>query len=103
MSKRTKSYTEDLLTRLKNPRYAAGYLNAILEDDDEGMEERFLIGLRDVAKAHGVTALAQDSNLNRQSLYKALSEDGNPELQTLTALLKAMGLKLAVGIQKKAS
>lgn len=103
MPKRTKDYQEGLITRLKNPKYAAGYLNAVLEDDDEGMEQRFLIALRDVAKAHGFAQLSEGTKLNRQSLYRSLSQSGNPEFVTLTALLKSMGLKLAVEIKDKAS
>jgi probable addiction module antidote protein len=100
MPKRTKPYETDLLERLKDPEYAAGYLNAVLEDnDDSGMEERFLIALRDVAKAYGLTRIAEDTHLNRQSLYKVLSESGNPELSTLTALLKSVGLRLAIEVQ----
>jgi probable addiction module antidote protein len=97
MPKRTKSYESGLMERLKDPRYAAGYLNSVLEDNkDKGLEERFLIALRDVAKAYGLSHLSSGAKLNRQSLYRALSDEGNPELSTLTALLKAMGLRLAV-------
>jgi probable addiction module antidote protein len=102
---KTKDYEKDLLKRLKNAEYAAGYLNAILEDNEDrkGLEERFLMALRDIATAHGVSSVSKSSKLNRQSLYRILSKGGNPELATLTSLLKSMGLRLAVEVQKKAS
>lgn len=103
MPKRTRDYETDLIERLKDSKYAVEYLNASLEDSDEGAEERFLIALRQVAKAHGMTAVAEKSGMARQAMYRALSENGNPELSSLKALLDAMGLKLSIEIQKKAS
>lgn len=78
----------------KNPKYAAEYLNAVLEDGDE---EELLMALRRVAEARGgVQKLARRAKLNATSLYRTLSPHGNPELRSLTALLKAMGMRLAV-------
>ena len=70
---------------------------------DDGADERFLMALRHVAKAHGMTAVAEKSGMARQAMYRALSETGNPELSTLKALLDAMGLKLAVEQKPRAS
>jgi len=93
----TKDYKADLKNRLRDPEYAVQYLDAILSDeDDENLEERFLMALRDVASSYGFTNVAGETNLNRQNLYKTLSESGNPELRTLTTLLKAMGIRLSV-------
>ncbi|MFZ4405347.1 MAG: addiction module antidote protein [Pseudobdellovibrionaceae bacterium] len=94
MAKRTKKYEESLMASLKDPQEAAAYLNAHLDDEDS--EEIFLLALRDVAKAHGFSAVAEQADLGRESLYKALSKDGNPKLSTLKSLLKVVGLKLAV-------
>ena len=94
MPKRTKKYEESLMESLKNPEEAAAYLNAHLEEEDS--EEMFLLALRDVAKAHGFSEVAEQADLGRESLYKALSKDGNPKLSTLKSLLKVVGLKLAV-------
>jgi len=78
----------------KSPEYAAEYLNAVLEDGDE---EELLMALRRIAEARGgVQKLAQRAKLNATSLYRTLSPRGNPELRSLTALLKAMGMRLAV-------
>ena len=78
MPKRTKKYEESLKESLKNPEEAAAYLNAHLDEDDS--EEMFLLALRDVAKAHGFSEVAEQADLGRESLYKALSKDGNPKL-----------------------
>lgn len=94
MPKRTKKYEESLMESLQKPEEAAAYLNAHLDDEDS--EEMFLLALRDVAKAHGFSEVAEQADLGRESLYKALSKDGNPKLSTLKSLLKVVGLKLAV-------
>jgi probable addiction module antidote protein len=103
MPKRTKNYEADLVERLKDAEFAAEYLNASLEDADEGAQERFLMALRQVAKAHGMAAVSKKSGMARPAMYRALSETGNPELYSLKALLEAMGLRLAVEQEKKAS
>ena len=86
----TTDYQDDLLERLSDPDYAAGYLSACAV---EGQDE-FLLGLRNVAEAFGgVTQLAADTELNREGLYRMLSEDGNPRLSSLFAVLDAFGLQ----------
>lgn len=78
----------------RDPKFAAEYLNAILEDGDQ---PELLLALRLLASAFGgMSALAGSAELNTTSLYRALSDKGNPELRSLTALLKAMGMRLAV-------
>ena len=91
---KTESYRERLLESLKNPDEAAHYLNACLEDEDPRV---FLLALRDVAGAHGgIRALSRDTQLNRESLYRTLSKAGNPSLDSLAAVLQALGLRLSV-------
>ena len=96
---RSRSYKEGLLERLKDPQEAAAYLDAALED---GETEVFLLALRDVAEARvgGMTTLAQQTGLNRETLYRTLSEKGNPELASLDKLLHAVGLRLAVAVDR---
>ena len=101
MPKRTKQYETSLMEALKDPKEAAAYLNVHLEDDETDSEELFLLALRDVAKAQGFGDVAKSAALGRESLYKTLSSDGNPKFSTLRALLKAMGLKLAVEEEDK--
>jgi probable addiction module antidote protein len=79
---------------IQDPAYALELLNSILEDGDQG---ELLIALRQMAKAFGgVQSVAEKANLNPTQLYRTLSEQGNPELRSLSAILKAMGLRLAV-------
>lgn len=86
----TADYQEDLFQRLREPGYAAEYLSACAA---EGQDE-FLLGLRNVAEAlGGITRLATDTELNREGLYRMLSEDGNPRLSSLFAILDAFGLQ----------
>jgi len=97
MAKRTRDFETDLIQQLKDSEFAIEYLNASLEDSDEGSDERFLIALRQVAQAQGgMTEIASKSGMTRPALYRALSETGNPEFLTLKALLDSLGLKLAV-------
>ena len=92
--KKSKAYQADLIESLRDPSEAEDYLNAALEEDGP---ELFLLALRNVAEAQGgVAQLADKSKLNRESLYKMLSERGNPELRSLDALLHALGFRLAV-------
>ena len=94
MPKTQPNYHDDLLERLKDPDYAAGYLEAVLEEgDDPGA---FLLALRDVAQARGMSHLARDTNLQRENLYTMLSERGNPVLSSLDAILDALDLRLSV-------
>lgn len=88
------SYHKDLLQRLKDPKYAVGYLNACLEEGDEGV---FLLALRDVAQVHGgISHLAKKAHLNREHLFRMLSKSGNPRLQSLRQLTEALGFKLVL-------
>ena len=93
----TVPYIDGLRERLKDPVYAAAYLDAALEENDQ---EVFLLALRDVADARGFTAVDQEADLNRENLYRMLSRQGNPQLSSLTALLKSMGLRLAVEVEQ---
>lgn len=74
--------------------FATQYLNDVLEQGDQA---DLLIALRQMAQAFGgVPKIAEAAHLNATQLYRTLSPNGNPELRSLTALLHAMGLRLAV-------
>jgi len=96
MPKLTKSYQESLLQALQNPQEAAEYLTAALEDGDSAV---FLLALRNVAEAQGMRTVAHKAQLNRENLYRMLSEQGNPQLGSLTALLDALNLRLAITVK----
>ncbi|MBZ5728075.1 MAG: transcriptional regulator [Acidobacteriia bacterium] len=93
MKRRSKSYQEGLHKRLQDPIYAAEYLKVMIEESDQG----FLLALRDVAEAReGLGKLAEIANVNRENLYRMLSETGNPRLSSLGAVLQALGLRLSI-------
>lgn len=101
---KAKDYQKYLIESLKDPTEAVEYLNASLEEAVD-MPELFLIALRNVAEAHGISRLAKKTRLNREYLYTMLSKRGNPRYESLVKLLKAMGIRLAfeLGDHKKAS
>ena len=92
--KLTTSHHDDLIKRLRNHKYALGYLNACLEDGDEGV---FLLALRYVAEAQGgIRKLSKKARLNREHLFRMLSKQGNPRLSNLQTLVSAFGWKIAL-------
>jgi len=98
MSKKTaREFKTELIEKLKNPKFAEHYLNAVFED---GSREEILLALRDVCEARGMSNLARKTKLNRKSLYVALSPKGNPTLATLLSLLSQSGLRLSVHASK---
>jgi probable addiction module antidote protein len=96
---RSASYDDLLKDMLKDEERALAYLNAALDEQDPRV---FLIALRNVTQAHGgIARVAARSGLNRESLYRALSEKGNPSVQTLAAVLGALGAQLGVARIKR--
>lgn len=100
MKKVCVNYEDSLQQDLVDSVEAAAYLNAALED---GSQEVFLMALRDVAKAHGLTRLARETSLNRENMYRILSEEGNPQLSSLKALLDSMELKICIEPKRAAA
>jgi probable addiction module antidote protein len=89
------SHDEAIIRRLRNePTFAAEYLKAALEEEDE--PRVLLIALRRLAQAQGVAKVAKAAGIERESLYRALSASGNPRLSTLVAVTRAIGLRLTV-------
>lgn len=70
----------------------AAYLDAAMEDGDPAV---ITAALGDIARARGMSDMARATGLSRESLYKALSQDGNPEFATVLKVMKALGLRLA--------
>jgi putative addiction module killer protein/probable addiction module antidote protein len=87
-------YEDWLIEQLKDPVEAAGYLEAAIQQGDQGA---LMLALRHVAMAQGgISALARRAKLTREAAYRMLSESGNPELSSLNAILAASGLQLSV-------
>lgn len=89
-----KDMHDSLDRELRDPEYAALYLNHALK---EGSTEEFLLALRNVVRANqGMTKIASETDLGRESLYKALSESGNPQFITINKVLAALGLQFSI-------
>ncbi|MDI1270643.1 MAG: putative addiction module antidote protein [Polaromonas sp.] len=93
MSTRDKSYEQATLKALTDPTEAAAYIEAVLELDDPAA---LLVALRQVAKAHGMAEVARRANMGEKTLFKSLSENGNPTITTVHKVLQAVGLRLSV-------
>lgn len=93
MAKKIKTRTRpyDSAEYLKTDADMAAYLDAVLEDGDPDLVTHAL-GV--IARAKGMAQLARDTGLGRESLYKALSADGNPEFATVLKVVRALGIKL---------
>jgi probable addiction module antidote protein len=77
---------------LDDERKMALYLEAALEENDSAL---ISAALGDIARAKGMTQIAKETGLGRESLYKALSADGNPNLSTVLRVMEALGLQLS--------
>lgn len=83
----------DIQDHLKSREEQIAYLEAAL---DEGDSSFIAIALGDIARAHGVTKLAQEAGISRETIYKTFRPGGNPTLETITAVAKTLGLKLTL-------
>jgi len=92
-SRRTRITPYDTAEHLRTPDEMAAYLDAWLEeapDDAAGLAR----ALGDIARAKGMTQVAKDAGLSRESLYRALSAEGNPSFATVLKVARALGVKL---------
>ena len=81
----------------EDPQFAEAYLSAALAEVDEpGGREGLLSALRQIAEAKGMANVASRAGIPRESMYRVLSPKGNPRLETLLAVIAALGLKLDV-------
>ena len=89
------SHEEAMIQEFKdNPQEAAAYLSAVFEDGDQ---EEVLLALRRITTAFGgIPKHATQTGLNAKTLYRTLSAQGNPEMKSLVAILKATGMRLSV-------
>jgi probable addiction module antidote protein len=90
---RTKTTAYDVAAHLRTPEEMAAYLDAWLDeapDDAAGIAR----ALGDIARAKGMSQVARDAGLSRESLYRALSAEGNPSFATVLKVAKALGVKL---------
>lgn len=78
---------------LKTEEAVIAYLDEAMQDNDPAQIAQ---ALGDVARSEGMTEISKRTGLGRQALYKALSEQGNPTLETVTAIIQSLGLRLSV-------
>lgn len=90
MSRKTLKW--DAATQLDTPERIALYLDAAFEDGNPAL---IAAAIGDAARAYGMTKLAKNTGMAREALYRALSEDGNPEITTVLKVLHAFGLRLS--------
>jgi len=88
---KTKTRRWDASEHLETEADMAAYLEAALEENDPGL---IAAALGDIARARGMAWVARETGLGRESLYKALSPDGNPEFATVLKVVRALGLRL---------
>lgn len=89
---RVKTVAYDVSAQLRTPEEMAAYLDAWLEEAPEDAAG-IARALGDIARAKGMTQVARDAGLSRESLYKALGENGNPTFATVLKVAKALGVK----------
>ncbi|WP_330204733.1 addiction module antidote protein [Cyanobacterium sp. Dongsha4] len=88
-----KNISETFENDLQNPNFVIGYLELCL---NEGLPT-FLMALREVIQANGgMSSIAEKTDLGRESLYKTLSESGNPQFATIDKILHSLGLRLSI-------
>jgi len=89
---RSGDFEEYLITSLKDdPELASEYLNAAIEDGDVSV---FLLALGHITKARGMSNVSKTTGLNRENIYRIVSDKGNPRIKSVAALLSAVGLRL---------
>jgi len=91
--KKIKTRPWDVVEHLETKEDVAAYLEAVLDDGDPTLVSA---ALGDIARAKGMTEIAREAGLGRESLYKALAPEGNPEFATVMKVLRALGLSLHV-------
>lgn len=88
----TKTVEYDVAEQLRTPEEMAAYLDAWLQEAPEDAAG-IARALGDIARAKGMSQVARDAGLSRESLYKALSENGNPSFATVLKVARALGVK----------
>jgi probable addiction module antidote protein len=94
---KTKTLPWDPAEHLESEEDMAAYLEAAFEEGDSAL---VAAALGDIARVKGMTELARETGLGRESLYKALSPSGNPEFATIMKVVEALGLKLHASAAK---
>ena len=97
----TKTAAYDVAEFLETPEEMAAYLEACIQES-EGDSAFIAKALGDIARAKGMTQIARETGLSRESLYKALSGDRSPSFDTILKVISALGLKLSASAKEVA-
>ncbi len=97
----TKTAPYDVAEFLETPEEMAAYLEACIQES-EGDSAFIAKALGDIARAKGMTQIARETGLSRESLYKALSGDRSPSFDTILKVISALGLKLSASAKEVA-
>ena len=98
--KASSSYDEWVIESLRGDEKAQAEYIQLTIKENRGFPKAILVALRHVAEARGFKKFAEETNLNRETLYKTLSEDGNPTLESLSKMLDVLGLDISVSPKK---
>jgi DNA-binding phage protein len=100
-TQRSRSYREYLISSLKDPKRAAGYIEVMLELDEEGFEPELLrSALQEVMEAHEqMNDLSEEAKLRYEKLDKILLETGGAEIYSLIEFLNALGFRIAIALK----
>ena len=97
MKKTGADFESDLMKKLRDPKFASNYIMSAIVDNDMD----FLpIALGDVAKAHGISKLAEETGINRRTLYKVFDEKGHPSFDLITQIMASLGMEIQVRPKK---
>jgi probable addiction module antidote protein len=91
-------FEDDLMMKLRDSEFASAYIMSAIIDNDLS----FLpIALGDVAKAHGLSKLAENTGINRRTLYKVFNKDGNPSFELVSQIMSGLGFEIEVKPKKQ--
>jgi probable addiction module antidote protein len=96
-TKQVTGFESDLMEKLRDPEFASAYIMSAIVDNDMN----FLpVALGDVAKAHGVSRLAEETGINRRTLYKVFDKKGHPSFDLVTQIMQSLGMELQIRPKK---
>jgi probable addiction module antidote protein len=96
-SKKANNFELDLAAKLQDPEFASAYVMSAIVDNDMN----FLpVALGDVAKAHGVSKIAENTGINRRTLYKVFDRKGHPSFDLVAQILQSLGMEIQVQPKK---
>jgi probable addiction module antidote protein len=97
MKKSNNNFESDLMEKLRNPQFASNYIMAAIIDNDMDF---LRVALGDVAKAHGISKLAEETGINRRTLYKVFDEKGRPSFDLVAQIMESLGMEIQVRPKK---